>query len=99
MEIGFENETDDKDLPARLTIARPALRENLEEYLAERVKEISRELEKSGYAEIEYITDENTVRDELQEREHLYEKDGARAMTEFEFYEWTKTVSTIAEMV
>ncbi len=54
VEIEFENEIDDEDLPARLKIARPALRENLEEYLAEKVKEISRELEKSGYAEIEY---------------------------------------------
>ena len=54
VEIEFENESEDEDLPARLKIARPALRENLEEYLNERVKEISRELEKSGYAEIEY---------------------------------------------
>lgn len=90
IEIEFENETDDEDLPARLKIARPALRENLEEYLAERVKEISRELEKSGYAEIEYRYDEAAIRAELLEREHLYEKDGARAMTEFEFYEWAK---------
>jgi hypothetical protein len=57
VEIEFENEADDDDLPARLKIARPALRENLEEYLAERVREISRELEKSGYAEIEYACD------------------------------------------
>jgi hypothetical protein len=88
IEIEFENEIDDDDLPARLKIARPALRENLEEYLAERVKEISRELEKSGYAEIEYRYDESAIREELLEREHLYEKDGTRAMTEFEFYEW-----------
>lgn len=79
VEIEFENETDDEDLPARLKIARPALRQNLEEYLAERVKEISRELEKSGYAEIEYRHDENAIREELLEREHLYEKDGTRA--------------------
>jgi len=88
VEIEFESETDDEDLPARLKIARPTLRENLEEHLAERVKEISRELEKSGYAEIEYAHDESAIREELQEREHLYEKDGTRAMTEFEFYEW-----------
>lgn len=88
VEIEFENEADDDDLPARLKIARPALRENLEEYLAERVREISRELEKSGYAEIEYACDESTVRHELCEREHLYERDGTRAMSEFEFYEW-----------
>lgn len=88
VEIEFENETHDEDLPARLKIARPALRENLEYYLNERVKEISRELEKSGYAEIEYLTDETAIRDELSEREHLYEKDGTRAMTEFDFYEW-----------
>ncbi len=88
VEIEFENESEDDDLPARLKIARPALRENLEEYLNERVKEISRELEKSGYAEIEYRHDEGTIRDELCEREHLYEKDGTRVMTEFEFYGW-----------
>ncbi len=93
VEIEFENETDDEEKPARLKIARPALRENLEDYLDERVKEISRELEKSGYAEIEYRYDENTIRNGLLEREHLYEKDGTRAMTEFEFYEWSKDVS------
>lgn len=91
VEIEFENESEDDDLPARLKIARPALRENLEEYLNERVKEISRELEKSGYAEIEYRHDEGTIRDELCEREHLYEKDGTRVMTEFEFYGWKQT--------
>ncbi len=80
VEIEFENEIDDEDLPARLKIARPALREDLEEYLADKVKGISRQLEKSGYAEIEYRYDENTIRDELLEREHLYEKDGTRAL-------------------
>lgn len=90
VEVEFESETDDERLPARLKIARPVLRENLEEHLAERVKEISRELEKSGYAEIEHRYDEDAIRDELSERDHLYEKDGARAMTEFEFYEWSK---------
>lgn len=90
IEIEFENEIDEEDLPARLKIARPALRENLEEYLAEKVKEISRELEKSGYAEIEYRYDEEAIRNDLTMREHLYEKDGMLAMTEFEFYEWSK---------
>lgn len=99
VEIEFEDETDDEDLPARLKIARPALRSNLEEYLAEKVKEISRELEKSGYAEIEYCQDETTIREELREREHLYEKDGARAMTEFEFYEWTKPKGAVLQTV
>nr|MBA4186026.1 hypothetical protein [Acidobacteriota bacterium] len=87
----FENQTDDEEKPARLKIARPALRKNFEEYLAERVKEISRELEKSGYAEIEYRYNEDAIRDELLEREHLYEKDGTRAMTEFELCDWSKT--------
>jgi hypothetical protein len=90
IEIEFENEIDDEDLPARLKIARPALRENLEEYLAEKVKEISRELEKSGYAEIEYRYNKEAIRNDLTMREHLYEKDGTRAMTEFEFCEWSK---------
>ena len=97
VEIEFENETDDEDLPARLKIGRPALRGNFEEYLAERVKENSRELEKSGYAETEYRYDENTIRDDLLERELLYEKDGTRAMTEFEFYEWSKTQSALVQ--
>lgn len=78
IEIEFENEIDDEDLPARLKIARSALRENLEEYLDERVKEISRELEKSGYTEIEYRYDETAIRAELSEREHLLRK-GRRA--------------------
>lgn len=90
VEIEFESETDDDEQPPRLKIARPVLRENLEEHLAEKVREISRELEKSGYLEIEYRYDESAIRDELLEREHLYEKDGTRAMTEFEFYEWSK---------
>ena len=97
VKIEFENETDDEDLPARLKIARPVLRENLEEYLAEKVKEISRELERSGYAEIEYRYAEETIRSDLIEREHLYEKDGTRAMTEFEFYEWAKTRGETAQ--
>ncbi len=50
VEVEFESEED--CLPPRLRIARPVLREQLEKYLAEKVKEISRELEKSGYAEI-----------------------------------------------
>ena len=98
IEIEFENEFDDEDLPARLKIARPAMRENLEEYLNERVKEISRELEKSGYAEIEYHYNEETIRDNLTEREHLYEKDGTRAMTEFDFYDWSKSNIAATEM-
>ncbi|MBA3633312.1 MAG: hypothetical protein H0W58_10985 [Acidobacteria bacterium] len=97
VEIEFENGTEDDEKPARLKIARPALRENLEEYLNERVREISRELEKSGYAEIEYAYDENAIRDELCEREHLYEKDGTRAMTEFEFYEWKQADSSATQ--
>jgi hypothetical protein len=99
VEIEFESETDDDDLPARLKIARPALRENLEEYLAEKVKEISRELERSGYAEIEYRYAEETIRNDLIEREHLYEKDGTRAMTEFKFYEWSKARGETAQAV
>ena len=99
VEIEFENEIDDEDLPARLKIARPALRENLEEYIADKVKEISRELEKSGYAEIEYAHDEDSIREELPEREHLYERDGARAMTEVEFYEWTKAGRAVVQTV
>lgn len=99
VEIEFESETEDEDLPARLKIARPVLREELEEYLGERVKEISRELEKSGYAEIEYRHDEATIRAELSEREHLYEKDGESAMTEFEFCEWAKAGRAVFQIV
>ncbi|MGC2236044.1 MAG: hypothetical protein WA584_07775 [Pyrinomonadaceae bacterium] len=99
VEVEFENEIDDEDLPARLKIARPALRENFEEYLDERVKEISRELEKSGYAEIEYRYDENAIREELFEREQLYEKDGTRAMTGFEFCEWSKDKTGAPETI
>lgn len=99
VEIEFESDSNDEELPARLKIARPVLRENLEEYLDERVKEISRELEKCGYAEIEYRYDENAIREELQEREHLYEKDGSRAMTEFEFYEWKQSADSKTQSV
>lgn len=91
VEVEFENETDDEDLPSRLKIALPNLREELEEYLGDKIKEFSRELKKSGYAEIEYRYDENAIREELFERENLYEKDGTMAMSEFEFDEWKKT--------
>lgn len=95
VEVEFENDMEDDELPARLKIARPALREEFEEYLAERVKEISRELEKSGYAEIEYRYDEDAIRNELLERDHLYEKDGTRTMTEFEISDWMKAQEAV----
>lgn len=90
VEVEFEGETDEQ-IPARLKIARPVLREDFQSYLEEKIKEISRELEKSGYAEIGYRTSEEAVRAELPERDHLYEKDGTRALREFEFYKWLKT--------
>lgn len=98
VEVEFDSELEDEDLPARLKIARPALREEFEEYLSEKVKEISRELEKSGYAEIEYKSDEETIKNDLLEREHLYEKDGSRALDEFEFFEWSKAESPAAAL-
>jgi hypothetical protein len=52
VEVEFESESDDEEIPARLKIARPVLREDFESYLEEKVKEISRDLEKDGYAEI-----------------------------------------------
>ena len=90
VEIDFENELEEEDLPARLKIALPALREELENYLSEKVKEISTELEKSGYAEIDYRYQDETISWELSESENLYEKDGTRAMPEFEFETWRK---------
>ena len=94
MTVEVEFEEEGETLPPRLRIARPVLREDFENYLDGKVKEISRELEKSGYAEIEYVHDENTIRDELMERENLYEKDGIPALKEFEFYEWVKAQNT-----
>ena len=91
VEIDFENETDDEDLPARLKIALPAWREEFEDYLSDLVKEISTELEKSGYAEIEYRHSDETIRQELNESDSLYEKDGMQVMSEFDFYEWKKS--------
>lgn len=93
VEVEFECETDE-EIPARLKIARPVLREDFESYLDEKVKEISRELEKDGYAEIEYRQSEEVVRAELPDHKHLYEKDGTRALREFEFYEWVKAQNT-----
>jgi hypothetical protein len=84
VEIDFENELDDEDLPSRLKIARPVWREDFESYLFETVKEISSELEKSGYAEIDYRYDDETIRRELSETKDLYEKDGTRRMSETE---------------
>ena len=91
VEIEFENETDDDDLPARLKIARSVWREDFESYLAERVKAISDELEKSGYDEIEYHYEEETIKQDLMEKEDLYEKDGTRVMLEYEFVNWKKS--------
>ncbi|HMS41329.1 MAG TPA: hypothetical protein PKE69_13950 [Pyrinomonadaceae bacterium] len=96
VEIDFENETDDEDLPARLKIARPVWREDFEGYLAERVKEISDELEKSGYAEIDYHYEDETIRQDLSEREDLYEKDGTWEMSEVEFEKWRENINSIS---
>lgn len=90
VEVEFESEDEDC-LPPRLRIARPVWREQLEEYLNEKVKEISRELEKSGYAEIEYKTSESAIREDLAERRHLYGKSGVMALREYEFYQWAKS--------
>lgn len=99
VEIEFENETDDEELPSRLKIALPVWREELEGYLSDKVKEISRELERSGYAEIDYCYDDETIRLDLSERECLYEKDGTQIMTEFEFDEWKKTANSAVSAV
>jgi hypothetical protein len=96
VEVEFESEFDFDELPSRLKIARPVCREEFEEYLSEKVKEISRELEKSGYAEIEYRTSEETIKADLSECEHLYAKDGERVMDEFEFEEWSKAANPAA---
>lgn len=97
VEVEFDNELEDDDLPSRLKMARPVWREEFEEYLSEKVKEISRELEKSGYAEIKYQTSEETIKADLSEREHLYDRDGSRAMDEFEFFEWGKAENPAAQ--
>jgi hypothetical protein len=96
MTVEVEFEEEGETLPPRLRIARPVLREEFEEYLSDKVKEISRELEKSGYAEIEYRYSDDRIRDELSEREHLYKKNGTRALREYEFYEWMKN-QTVAD--
>ena len=90
VEIDFENENEEEDLPARLKIALPFWREEFENYLSEKIKEISTELEKSGYAEIDYRYADETISQELSESENLYEKDGTQAMLEFEFETWRK---------
>ena len=90
MTVEVEFEEEDETLPPRLRIARPVLREDFENYLDDKVREISRKLEKSGYAEIEYSYSDEAIRDELSGRENLYEKDGALALKELEFYEWVK---------
>lgn len=96
VEIDFSSEIDEEDLSARLKIAIPVWREELEEYLSERVKEISSELEKSGYAEIDYRYSEETIRQELSESENLYEKDGMLAMSEFEFEKWRESKNSLS---
>jgi len=96
LEVEFENETDDEDLPPRLKIARPVWREDFEGFLAERVKEISDELEKSGYPEIDYRYEDETIRQDLSEREDLYEKGGTLEMSEVEFEKWRENINSIS---
>ena len=98
VEVEFDSDLKDDDLPARLKIARPVWRAEFEEYLSVKVKDISRELEKSGYAEIEYQTSEETIKQDLSEREHLYDKDGSRVMEEFEFFEWSEAENPAARL-
>lgn len=93
IEVEFESD-DDEHLPPRLQIARPVMREQLEEYLSEKVKEISRELERSGYGQIEYKTSESAVREHLAGRDHLYAKSGNMALREYEFYKWAQSRTT-----
>ena len=93
LEIDFENETDEEDLPSRYKIALPVWREKLENYLSERIKVISSELEKSGYGEIEYRHSDEVIRQELNDSENLYEKDGTFVMSESEFDQWKKLES------
>lgn len=96
VEVDFEYETDEDDLPARLKIALPCWREEFEHYLSEKVKEISAELEKNGYAEIDYRYSDETIRQDLSEREDLYEKDGTLAIREFEFEKWRESKNSIS---
>jgi hypothetical protein len=99
LEIDFESETDEENLPSRFKIALPVWREELENYLSEKIKVISSELEKSGYSEIDYRYSDEVIRQELSEREDLYEKDGTRAMSEYEFEKWKKTEGLINQIV
>lgn len=92
VEVDFENETDEEDLPARLKIALPVWRAEFECYLSEKVKEISDELEKSGYAEIDYRYSDERIRQELGDGENLYEKDGSLVMSEFDYEKCRETL-------
>lgn len=96
VEVDFENETDDENLPARLKIVLPVWREDFESYLTEKVKEISDELEKSGYAEIDYRYSDETIRQDLSEREDLYAKCGTLAMSNIEFGKWKESNNSIS---
>ena len=96
VEIDFENETDDEDLPSRLRIALPVWREDFENFLSERVKEIISELEKSGYAEIDYRNCDEIIHQDLSERENLYAKCGTLAMSDIEFGKWNETNNSIS---
>lgn len=93
LEIDFESETDEEDLPSRYKIALPVWREELEGYLSEKIREISSELEKSGYNEIDYRHSDEIICQELNEREDLYEKDGTFVMSGLEFDQWKKLKS------
>ena len=93
LEVDFESETDEEDLPSRFKIILPVWREELESYLSEKIKEISDELEKSGYGEIDYRHSDEVIRQELNERGDLYEKVGTLVLSEFEFDQWKRLES------
>jgi len=48
-----------------------------EEYLAGRIKEISKELEKAGYQEIEYHSSSEYITQILEDSDERYEEDGS----------------------
>jgi len=50
--------------------------DKLREHIEERIKEVSRELEETGYAEIEYRDSDEFVSEEIQHAEWMFTEDG-----------------------
>lgn len=71
MRVSLEPQTD-------LTPKSAALLTKLEKHIAQHIKDVSRELQKIGYEEIEYRTSDEAIAEVLQNNEYKFDAEGDR---------------------